>query len=213
VNLASIEEAVRRIKRGEMVIVVDDDDRENEGDLAMAASWVTPEAINFMITWARGLVCMPSSPEVLESLNISSMVAEGEAGCDTAFCVSIDHRDAGSGIGAADRALTIRRVADPDVTGDEFIRPGHMFPLRAQPGGTQERRGHTEAAVDLAVLAGLPPVAAICEVLDRDGSPARTAYLEEFAIEHRILIVSVGQIAEYRLQHDAATTKTGVRVL
>lgn len=212
-NLAPIEEAVRRIKRGEMVIVVDDDDRENEGDLTIAASWVTPEAINFMITWARGLVCMPSAPEVLDSLNISPMVAPGKEGCDTAFCVSIDHRDAGSGIGVADRALTIRRVIDPDVKPEEFISPGHVFPLRALPGGTHARRGHTEAAVDLAVLAGLPPVAVICEVLDKDGLPARVTYLEEFSTEHRIIVVSVGQIVEYRLAQEADESKSATLVL
>lgn len=212
-NLAPIEEAVRRIKRGEMVIVIDDDDRENEGDLTIAASWVTPEAINFMITWARGLVCMPSAPEVLDSLKISPMVAAGEEGCDTAFCISIDHRDAGSGIGAADRALTIRRVIDSDAKPEEFIRPGHVFPLRALPGGTHSRRGHTEAAVDLAVLAGLPPVAVICEVLDKDGSPARATYLEEFSTDHRIIVVSVGQIAEYRLAQEADASKSATLVL
>ncbi len=212
-NLTPIEEAVRRIKRGEMVIVIDDDDRENEGDLTMAASWVTPEAINFMITWARGLVCMPSAPEVLDSLKISPMVAAGEEECDTAFCVSIDHRDAGSGIGAADRALTIRRVIDSDAKPEEFIRPGHVFPLRALPGGTHSRRGHTEGAVDLAVLAGLPPVAVICEVLDKDGAPARAAYLEEFSTDHRIIVVSVGQIAEYRLAQEAEASKSATLVL
>lgn len=196
-GLANIEEALKRIRRGEMVLVVDDEDRENEGDLTMAASWVTPEAINFMLRWARGLVCMPSAPHVLEALELGPMVPAGEEGCDTAFTVSIDHVDAGSGIGAADRALTIRRALDPDARPAEFTRPGHVFPLRARAGGTLERRGHTEASVDLARLAGLPPVAVICEVLAEDGSPARFDDLHAFAEQHRIAMVAVDQIAEH----------------
>jgi 3,4-dihydroxy 2-butanone 4-phosphate synthase/GTP cyclohydrolase II len=204
-SLAPIEDALRRIRRGEMVLVVDDEDRENEGDLTMAASWVTPEAINFMVKWARGLVCMPAAPEVLEGLKLGPMVAPEDAGCDTAFTVSIDHVDAGSGIGAADRALTIRRVVSPDAVPGEFKRPGHVFPLCARPGGVLERRGHTETAVDLARMAGLPPVAAICEVLDEAGDPARFPYLERFAAEHRIAMVSVDQVAEYRIATEAGT--------
>ncbi|MCJ7436551.1 MAG: 3,4-dihydroxy-2-butanone-4-phosphate synthase [Acidimicrobiia bacterium] len=208
--LTTIEEALKRIRRGEMVLVVDDEDRENEGDLTMAASWVTPEAVNFMIRWARGLVCMPCAPSVLDTLGLAPMVPPDQAGCDTAFTVSIDHRDAGSGIGAADRALTIRRTADPDMKPSEFKQPGHVFPLRARPGGTLERRGHTEAAVDLAVLAGLPPVAMICEVLDHDGAPARFDALVEFAADHRIAIISVEQVAERRkaVVTDARTPAT-----
>ena len=196
--LATIEEALKRIRRGEMVLVVDDEDRENEGDLTMAASWVTPEAVNFMIRWARGLVCMPSAPSVLDHLELAPMVPPEHAGCDTAFTVSIDHLDAGSGIGAADRALTIRRAIEPDIEPAQFKRPGHVFPLRACAGGTLERRGHTEAAVDLAVLCGLAPVAVICEVLDQDGSPARSDALAQFASDHRIAMISVDQIAEHR---------------
>ena len=212
-SLASIEDALRRIRRGEMVLVVDDEDRENEGDLTMAASWVTPEAVNFMLRWARGLVCMPAAPEVLESLKLGPMVAPEEAGCDTAFTVSIDHVDAGSGIGAGDRAHTIRRAVSSDAVPGEFKRPGHVFPLRARPGGVLERRGHTEAAVDLARLAGLPPVAVICEVLHDDGSPARYPYLEMFATEHRIAMVSVEQVVQYRLANDPAATSESATLL
>ena len=211
--LTTIEEALKRIRRGEMVLVVDDEDRENEGDLTMAASWVTPEAVNFMIRWARGLVCMPCAPSVLDTLGLGPMVPPDQAGCDTAFTVSIDHRDAGSGIGAADRALTIRRAADPDMQSSEFKQPGHVFPLRARPGGTLERRGHTEAAVDLAVLSGLPPVAMICEVLDHDGSPARFDALKEFAADHRIAIISVEQVAEHRKASAAETRAPATLVL
>jgi 3,4-dihydroxy 2-butanone 4-phosphate synthase/GTP cyclohydrolase II len=201
-NLETIDEAVRRIRRGEMVLVVDDEDRENEGDLTMAASWVTPEAINFMLRWARGLVCMPCDARMLDDLDIHPMLPDGRATCDTAFCVSIDHASAGSGIGVADRAVTIRKVLDPTARAGDFVRPGHVFPLRARAGGVLERRGHTEAAVDLARLAGLPPVAVICEVLQDDGAPARLAFLEMFAHEHRVAMISVDQIAEHR--HDLA---------
>ena len=198
-TLATIDEALKRIRRGEMVLVVDDEDRENEGDLTLAASWVTPEAVNFMLTWARGLVCMPCDVGRLDELDFWPMVPPDRAGNDTAFTVSIDHMTAGSGIGAADRATTIRRVIDPSSRPSDFQRPGHVFPLRARPGGVLERRGHTEASVDLARLAGLPPVAVICEVLCEDGSPARFPYLERFAAEHRIALVSVDQVVEHRL--------------
>ena len=195
-TLTSIDDALRRIRRGEMVLVVDDEDRENEGDLTIAAEWVTPEAINFMLRWARGLVCMPCDGVVLDKLEIPQMLTS--PGCDTAFTVTIDHLDAGSGIGAADRALTVQKVLDPGSRAEHFIRPGHVFPLRAKDGGVLERRGHTEAAVDLARLAGCAPVAVICEVLHDDGSPARFPYLELFAQEHRIALVSVAQLADYR---------------
>lgn len=198
-TLATIDEALKRIRRGEMVLVVDDEDRENEGDLTMAASWVTPEAVNFMLTWARGLVCMPCDVGRLDELDFWPMVPPDRAGNDTAFTVSIDHVTAGSGIGAADRATTIRSVLDPSARPSDFQRPGHVFPLRARPGGVLERRGHTEASVDLARLAGLPPVAMICEVLCEDGSPARFPYLERFAAEHRIAMVSVEQVVDHRL--------------
>ncbi len=197
-NFASIDDAVRRIRRGEMVLVADDEDRENEGDLTMAAEWVSPEAINFMLRWARGLVCMPTAPDYLDRLDIPPMVPPGRAGADTAFSISIDHVDAGSGIGAGDRAHTVRKFLDVDAGAEEFIRPGHVFPLRAREGGVLERRGHTEAAVDLARLAGLPPVAVICEVLHDDGSPARLPFLELFAQEHRIALITVAQIVEHR---------------
>jgi 3,4-dihydroxy 2-butanone 4-phosphate synthase/GTP cyclohydrolase II len=199
VSLTTIDDALRRIRRGEMVLVVDDEDRENEGDLTLAAEWVTPDAVNFMLRWARGLVCMPCDGTWLDKLDIEPMVPPGRAGCDTAFTVSIDHRNSGSGIGAADRAHTIKRFLAPESRPDDFIRPGHVFPLRAREGGVLERRGHTEAAVDLARLAGLPPVAVICEVLHDDGSPARVPYLELFAEEHRIAMISVAQVADHRV--------------
>jgi 3,4-dihydroxy 2-butanone 4-phosphate synthase / GTP cyclohydrolase II len=200
--MSTIDDALKRIRRGEMVLVVDDEDRENEGDLTMAASWVTPEAVNFMLKWGRGLLCMPCGADLLDQLDIWPMVPSDRAGCDTAFTVSIDHVSVGSGIGAADRARTIRKVLEPGARPSDFLRPGHVFPLRARPGGVLERRGHTEAAVDLAVLAGLPPVSVICEVLQDDGSPARLPYLARFADEHLVAMVSVDQIVEHRLSLD-----------
>ena len=196
-KFASVDEALRRIRRGEMVLVADDEDRENEGDLTMAAEWATPEAVNFMLRWARGLVCMPTHSSYLERLDVPPMVPPGAAGCDTAFSISIDHVESGSGIGAADRAHTVRKFLDPSSTPSDFIRPGHVFPLRACDGGVRARRGHTEAAVDLARLAGLAPVAVICEVLHDDGSPARMPFLQLFAEGHRIAIITVDQIAAH----------------
>jgi 3,4-dihydroxy 2-butanone 4-phosphate synthase/GTP cyclohydrolase II len=213
VPLTSIDDALRRIRRGEMVLVVDDEDRENEGDLTLAAEWVTPDAINFMLRWARGLVCMPCAADRLDALEIGPMVPAGTAGCDTAFTVSIDHQEAGSGIGAHDRALTVRKILDPASRPDHFIRPGHVFPLRARNDGVLERRGHTEAAVDLARLAGCAPVAVICEVLHDDGSPARFPYLELFAQEHRVAMVSVAQLVEYREGTDPASATSRRRTL
>jgi 3,4-dihydroxy 2-butanone 4-phosphate synthase / GTP cyclohydrolase II len=210
---ADIDDAVRRIRRGEMVLVVDDEDRENEGDLTMAGAWVTPEAVNFMLRWARGLVCMPCDARRLDELDIGPMVPPERAGCDTAFSVSIDHSSTGSGIGAADRAVTIRKVLDPTTSPSELVRPGHVFPLRARPGGVLERRGHTEAAVDLAQLAGLPPVAVICEVLGDDGSPARLPYLELFALEHRVAMVSVDQVAKHRRARERAPEPVGAPLM
>jgi 3,4-dihydroxy 2-butanone 4-phosphate synthase/GTP cyclohydrolase II len=205
--LTNIDEALKRIRRGEMVLVVDDEDRENEGDLQMAASWVTADALNFMLRWARGLICMPAAPTVIDTLDLAPMVAPEIAGCDTPFTVPIDHVDGGSGISAADRALTIRRVVDPDVRAAEFKRPGHVFPLRAREGGTLERRGHTESAVDLAVLAGLAPVAVTCEVLDDKGEAASFDVLMEFAGHHRIAMVSIDQIVEHRKGTGAGTRR------
>ncbi len=202
-TFSTIEDAIACIQRGEMVLVADDEDRENEGDLTIAGSLITPEAINFMLRWARGLVCMPTAGSYLDRLQIGSMISSPTG--DTAFTVTIDHCDAGSGIGAADRALTIQKFLDPACTPEEFLRPGHVFPLRAREGGVLERAGHTEASVDLCQLAGLPPVAVICEVLHDDGSPARLPYLEMFASEHHIPLVSVAQLVEYRTRMATGT--------
>ncbi len=205
-SFSTIEDAIARIRRGEMVLVADDEDRENEGDLTIAGAWVTPEAINFMLRWARGLVCMPTAGEYLDRLEVGPMTTTPSG--DTAFTVTIDHVDAGSGIGAADRTLTVKQFIDPNSKPSDFLRPGHVFPLRAQPGGVLERAGHTEASVDLCRLAGLPPVAVICEVLHDDGSPARLPYLQMFSEEHHIALVSVALLVEYRQRVDAMDVAT-----
>lgn len=203
---ASVLEALQRIRRGEMVLVSDGADREDEADLTMAAQWVTPEAIAFMLRHGRGLVCMPCEGARLDRLGIGAMVTE--AGCDTAFTVSIDHRSVGSGISAADRAATIRAVLDPWAGPTDFVRPGHVFPLRARDGGVLMRTGHTEAAVDLARLAGLAPCAVICEVLNDDGTIARGPELERLAADHDLARVTIEDLVAYR----QTALRPGVRV-
>jgi 3,4-dihydroxy 2-butanone 4-phosphate synthase / GTP cyclohydrolase II len=199
-------EALRRIQRGEMVLVSDGADREDEADLTMAAQSVTPEAVAFMLRHGRGLVCMPCDGARLDRLGIGPMVTD--AGCDTAFTVSIDHHSVGSGISAVDRAATIRAVLDPWAGAADFVRPGHVFPLRAREGGVLVRTGHTEAAVDLARLAGLAPCAVICEVLNDDGTIARAPELDRLAADHDLLRVTIADLVAYR----RAVLRPGVRV-
>ena len=193
---SSVLEALRRIQRGEMVLVSDGPDREDEADLTMAAQWVTPDAIAFMLRHGRGLVCMPCDGRRLDRLAIGAMVTD--AGCDTAFTVSIDHRSVGSGISAADRAATIRAVLDPWAGPSDFVRPGHVFPLRARDGGVLMRTGHTEAAVDLARLAGLAPCAVICEVLNDDGSVAGGPELDRLAATYDLARVTIADLVAFR---------------
>jgi 3,4-dihydroxy 2-butanone 4-phosphate synthase/GTP cyclohydrolase II len=181
-----------------MLIVVDDEDRENEGDLTMAAARVTPEAVNFMIVHGRGLVCVPADGKRLDELHFEPMVAQNTSSHETAFTVSIDHRSVTTGISAHERAITIQKILDPEEKPIDFIRPGHVFPLRAKDGGVLRRAGHTEAAVDLARMAGLPPVAVICEILNEDGTTAQLPQLEVFAAEHDLAIVSIAQIIDHR---------------
>jgi 3,4-dihydroxy 2-butanone 4-phosphate synthase/GTP cyclohydrolase II len=199
-------DALQRIRRGEMVLVSDGPDREDEADLTMAAEWVTPEAIAFMLRHGRGLVCMPCEGTRLDRLGIGPMVSE--AGCDTAFTVSIDHHSVGSGISAVDRAATIRAVLDPWAGPADFVRPGHVFPLRAREGGVLVRTGHTEAAVDLARLAGLAPCAVICEVLNDDGTIARGPELDRLAADQGLARVTIEDLVAYR----RAALRPGVRV-
>jgi 3,4-dihydroxy 2-butanone 4-phosphate synthase/GTP cyclohydrolase II len=196
----TVADALHRIRRGEMVIVVDGPDREDEGDLTMAARHVTPEALTFMIRQAGGLICVPCDGDRLDALGFEPMVAD--CGDGAAFTVSVDHRDCGSGISASDRTCTIRAMLDPDARPADFARPGHIFPLRARAGGVLERPGHTEAGVDLARLAGLEPCAVICEVLNDDGSVARRDDLERFSAVHGFPIMSIEELIAYRMSRD-----------
>jgi 3,4-dihydroxy 2-butanone 4-phosphate synthase / GTP cyclohydrolase II len=195
---AGVEEAIEEIRSGGLIIVVDDADRENEGDFIMAASKVTPEAINFMATHGRGLICMPIVAERLDELGIPPMVPEKVHTHDTAFAVSIDLTGGGTGISAHDRAATVQRVLDPSAKAEDFRKPGHIFPLRAQPGGVLRRAGHTEAAVDLARLAGLQPAGVICEIMNADGTMARLPELEKVAVEHGLKIISIADLIAHR---------------
>ncbi|TPW19047.1 MAG: 3,4-dihydroxy 2-butanone 4-phosphate synthase / GTP cyclohydrolase II [Elusimicrobia bacterium] len=196
----TIDSAVKDIARGRMVVVVDDPQRENEGDLVMAAEKATPEAVNFMVKFGRGLVCVPMDGPALDRLGIETMVqAGGGPGRDTAFTVSVDaRRGTTTGISAKDRALTIRRLIDPKATPEDFLRPGHIFPLRAKEGGVLVRAGHTEAAVDLARLAGLKAAGVICEIMNSDGTMSRVPQLARFARRHKLRIVTIQDLIEHR---------------
>lgn len=194
----SIDEAIEDIKAGKMIIVVDDPDRENEGDLLMAAEKVTPEDINFMAKYGRGLICMPLEGSRLRELDIQPMVDNNTDNHETAFTVSIDHIDTTTGISAHERALTIQKVLDENAKKDDFRRPGHIFPLKAREGGVLKRTGHTEAAVDLAKLAGLKPAGVICEIMNDDGTMSRTPELITFAQEHNLKIITIADLIFYR---------------
>src|ERR1043165_2886988 len=196
---ASIEEAAADLREGRMIIIVDDEDRENEGDLACAAECVTPEVINFMATHARGLVCMPLTEERCDELHLTMQVADNTSFLGTAFTVSIDARKGGTtGSRAADRATTILTAVGPKTRPQDLARPGHVFPLRAKKGGVLVRPGQTEASVDLARIAGLDPSAVICEIMNEDGTMARMPQLEEFASIHGLKIISVADLVHYR---------------
>jgi 3,4-dihydroxy 2-butanone 4-phosphate synthase/GTP cyclohydrolase II len=212
-EFATIEEAVEDIRAGRMLVVVDDEDRENEGDLLMAAAKATPESVNFMAKHGRGLICMPMLGERLDELQVSMMVSDNTAPLGTAFTVSVDaRRGVTTGTSAYDRAVTIRTVVDPSTRPEDLTRPGHIFPLRAMPGGVLRRAGHTEAAVDLARLAGCAPAGVICEVLDDDGGMARLPELMQLARTHGLKVITIKALIEYRLQKEklvrrSATTR------
>ena len=198
-SFAKIEDAIAHIRAGRMVVVVDDEGRENEGDLIFAAEKVTPEHINFMVRYCSGIICVPMEAERLEELNLPLMTQENSESMGTAFTVSVDARDGTStGISAADRARTIEVLLDPDTKPHDLARPGHIFPLRYVPGGVLRRAGHTEASVDLARLAGLTPAGVVCEVVNEDGSMARLPDLERFAAEHDLLLISIADLIAYR---------------
>jgi len=199
----TVEEALEETRRGRMIILMDDENRENEGDLSMAAEKATPEAINFMSKYGRGLICLPMAAERIDQLGLNMMVGDNQAPLGTAFTVPITaRRAAGSGISAQDRATTILQAVREDATGAEFITPGYVYPLRAREGGVLVRTGQTEGAVDLARLAGLKPAGVICEILKEDGTMARRDDLVEFSGVHGLKIVTVADIIEYRLRNE-----------
>ena len=195
----SIESVIADIRRGKMVIVTDDEDRENEGDLIMSAQHVTPAAINFMAKHGRGLICVPTTGERLQQLGIARMVKENREVFRTDFQVSVDAaKGIASGISAADRARTIQIMASPTAVPEDLVQPGHVFPLRAKPGGVLQRSGHTEAAVDLVTLAGARPIGVICEIMNDDGTMARLPALLKFAKKHKLKIATIASLIEYR---------------
>lgn len=198
----TIEEAIAAIKAGKMVLVTDDEDRENEGDLIMAAEFCTPEDINFMAKEARGLICMPAAPEIMDKLQFGAMVANNTDNHETAFSVSIDHKDTTTGISAYERAYTMKKAAEDGAQPSDFRRPGHVFPLRSRPGGVLVRTGHTETTTDLCTLAGLKPVGICCEIMNDDGHMARTPDLIKFAQKHNLVFVTVAALVAYRKAHE-----------
>jgi len=205
---AAVEDAVAAIRRGEMVIVVDDEDRENEGDLTMAAEKVTPEAINFMAKYGRGLICMPMTGERLDHLEIPLMVEKNSTRFETAFCVAIEaKRGTTTGISAADRAATIRAAIHPKTKPSDLAGPGHILPLRARDGGVLVRAGQTEAAVDLSRRAGLAPAGVICEIMNDDGTMARVPALTKFARKHKLLMITIADLIRYRMRTEGLVTK------
>lgn len=206
----SIPEAIEEIRAGRMLVVVDDEDRENEGDLTIAAEKVTPEAINFMATYGRGLICLAMTPERCDSLELPLMSRQNTSKFGTAFCESIDAAEGvTTGISAADRARTILAAVHPSARPQDLARPGHVFPLRAREGGVLVRAGQTEAAVDLARLAGLIPAGVICEIMNEDGSMARVPQLAEFCRQHGLKLCSVADLIRYRLEHERVVQRIG----
>jgi 3,4-dihydroxy 2-butanone 4-phosphate synthase/GTP cyclohydrolase II len=200
---ATVEEAAALYRKGEFVIIVDDEDRENEGDLCIAADLITPEAVNFMARFGRGLVCLALTEERCQQLELPLMVENNTSNYGTAFTVSIEARGrVTTGISARDRSETVKAAIDPKTRPTDLLRPGHIFPLRARKGGVLKRAGQTEASVDLAEIAGMTPAAVICEIMNEDGTMARLADLREFAVVHGLKIISVADIIQYRMQHE-----------
>jgi 3,4-dihydroxy 2-butanone 4-phosphate synthase/GTP cyclohydrolase II len=203
-SISTIKEAIVDIKSGRMVILVDDEDRENEGDLCMAAEFITPEAINFMARYGRGLICLSLSEEMADKLRLYPMVRDNRSRFGTAFTVSIEaKRGVSTGISAADRATTIKTALAEDARADDLVSPGHVFPIRARKGGVLVRTGQTEGSVDLARLAGLKPAGVICEIMKDDGTMARMPDLEVFAREHQLKIVTIADLIDFRMQHES----------
>ncbi|NPA30016.1 MAG: bifunctional 3,4-dihydroxy-2-butanone 4-phosphate synthase/GTP cyclohydrolase II [Epsilonproteobacteria bacterium] len=197
-----VQRAIEEIKRGKMVVMIDDEDRENEGDLVYAATFSTPEHVNFMATEAKGLICVALSKEIADRLELEPMVRHNDSQHETAFTVSVDAREATTGISAYERDMTIKLLASPISTPNDFVRPGHIFPLIAKEGGVLVRTGHTEGSVDLCRLAGVAPSAVICEIMREDGQMARRDDLEVFAKKHDLSIVYISDLVEYRLRNE-----------
>src|SRR6202046_3282972 len=203
-SFASIEDAIAAVRAGRMVIVVDDEGRENEGDLTIAAEKMTPQVINFMAQYGRGLICLAMTPEHLDALEIPLMVPHNSSRFETAFCVSIEAREGTTtGISAADRASTVLAAINPATEPSDLSRPGHVFPLRAKSAGVLARAGQTEASVDLARLAGLHPSGVICEIMNKDGTMARVPELRRFARRHNLLMITVADLITYRMRTES----------
>ncbi|MHB8064966.1 MAG: bifunctional 3,4-dihydroxy-2-butanone-4-phosphate synthase/GTP cyclohydrolase II [Ruminiclostridium sp.] len=197
-NFNSIEDAVEDIRQGKLILVLDDEDRENEGDLLMAAEKVTPEHVNFMATFGKGMICVPLTQERARSLDLNLMVERNTESMKTSFTVTVDHKGSTTGISAYERANTIKELVNPNSVSKDFLRPGHIFPLIARDGGVLKRSGHTEAAVDIAKLAGLYPAGVICEIMNDDGTMARLPQLMEFAQRHTLKIITVADLIKFR---------------
>ena len=212
-NFNTIEAAIEDLKNGRMVVVVDDEDRENEGDLVMAAANATPEAINFMIRYARGLVCAPLTAQRVCELDLPQMVTDNTDSHCTAFTVSVDAASCETGISAFERAQTVQALIDPETKPADLMRPGHIFPLQAMDGGVLRRAGHTEATVDLATLAGLEPAGVICEIINEDGSMARLPELAKFCAEHDLKLISIADLINYRMQKEKLVWRAATSVL
>ena len=211
-TLASTEEIIAELRAGKMVVLVDEEDRENEGDLVLAADHVTPEAVNFMAKNGRGLICLTLTRERCQQLNLPLMVRDNGTSMGTNFTVSIEAASGvTTGISAADRALTIKTAVAPNAKPSDLVQPGHIFPLMAQPGGVLIRSGHTEAGCDLAAMAGCSPTSVICEIMKDDGSMARLPDLLEFAKEHQLKIGSIADLIQYRSQHESIVVREGTR--
>ncbi|MBS3897781.1 MAG: bifunctional 3,4-dihydroxy-2-butanone-4-phosphate synthase/GTP cyclohydrolase II [Dethiobacter sp.] len=205
----TIEEALEDLRLGKMIVAVDDEDRENEGDLVMAAEKVTPEAINFMAKYGRGLICAPLEAQRANQLELPPMVANNTDAHFTAFTVSVDSTHSTTGISARERAETIQALISPETKPGDLRRPGHIFPLKAMEGGVLRRAGHTEAAVDLAVMAGLYPAGVICEIMAEDGTMARVPQLMQFILEHDLKIITIAELIKYRMQKEKLVRRAG----
>ncbi len=213
-GFASIEEAIQEYRRGRFVIIADDDDRENEGDLTIPAEFVTAETITFMLRHTSGIICVPLSGERLDRLQVPLMVGNNQAQYGTAFTISVDARhDITTGVSAHDRAQTIRVLSDPASRPSDLVMPGHIYPLRAREGGVLVRAGHTEATVDLCRLAQLQPVAVLCELMNPDGTMMRAAQLKRFAVRHRLKVISINQLIRHRVQRERLVERVAATVL